>query len=377
MTIPRYIEKQIFLDLGKKIVLLYGPRQIGKTTIGKRFFSQEAIYYNCDEETTRSLFARADVATLGPLVERYNRIIIDEAQRVEDIGIKLKILYDVFPKKQFLVTGSSSFDLAKRLGEPLTGRTFIHLVYPISLFELQKIVDPVTLRAMIPDRLIYGSYPEIITTDDYTERRRIIEHVTEHYLFKDILEWQAVHNSNMLRKLLTAVALQVGHEVSYTELASTVGIDKKTVERYIDICEKAFILFSLRPYTSNKRKSISKRKKYFFFDLGIRNTLIQNFNPLELRSDVGALWENFVIRERMAFHASRQAFVNFYFWRSYDGHEVDLIEEENGIVRGLECKWSKSTISKATQKIFFSEFGGQSLDTINQENIFATVYKKF
>lgn len=377
MSIERNLKKKIENDFGKrKIILVYGARQVGKTTLMKEIlvsFSGEKVLYNCDLDAMRELLGKQNLEHLRSLVEKYELIIIDEAQRVPNIGLTLKILIDAFPEKQFIVTGSSSFELASAISEPLTGRCFTYTLYPLSLSELGMAKNPIEIRETLEERLIFGSYPDVVTTADRLDKQRIIEGLAEKYLFRDILAFGAVKNSDMLKKLLRAVALQVGQEVSYTELSKILEIDKGTVKRYLDICQKAFILFSLPPFTSNKRNAISSMNKYYFFDVGIRNALIRNFNSLEVRNDVGALWENFMLVERLKRNASKDFFPESFFWRSYQKQEIDLIEEANGQRSGFEFKYTKSDISKATQNAFSTDINGNNLTVVNRENFFEFV----
>lgn len=373
MKIPRYLEEKIRRDFGKhKAIILYGARQVGKTTLAKEIMASEpkdrSAYYNCDLEDTRLLFEKHNLEHLGSLVRKYDLIVIDEAQRVRNIGLALKILIDNFSEKNFLITGSSSLELSQSVSEPLTGRFFSHTIFPIAFLELADAKNPAELREMLEERLVFGSYPEIITTPDRFDKQRIIENIAENYLFKDILSFGIVKNPEVLRKLLQAVALQLGNEVSLTEISKILEIDKNTVKRYLDLCEQVFVLFSLPPYASNKRSAISKMKKYYFYDIGIRNALIRNFNPLDMRSDIGALFENLMAVERMKRGASLDLFAHYYFYRSYAGHEIDLIEESQGKLSGYEFKYSKSAASKTAKKIFTLEMQGGPFELVNKDN---------
>ncbi len=370
MKIHRYLQEKIKNNLGKKkILIIYGPRQVGKTTLVKEFLSgQDSVYYNCDLDETRVLFESANLEKLGSLVKKYDTVVIDEAQKVANIGLSLKIIFDNFPQKNYIVTGSSSFDLAKSVSEPLTGRFFSYTMFPIAEMELSLGKNPIELRESLESRLIYGSYPEVITAPDAETKKEIIKNITTNYLFKDILALGIIRNPDDLRRLLQALALQSGNEVSLSELAGTLGIDKNTVKRYLEICEKLYILFSVSPYASNKRKSISKLKKYFFYDLGIRNSLINNFNSLATRNDVGSLWENYMILERMKRNSANNFDPAYYFFRSYDMQEIDLFEDEGGVLNGYEFKFTKGSISRATREIFEDDIKGKELKVINRDN---------
>lgn len=370
MKIYRYLQDKIKDNQGKrKILIIYGPRQVGKTTLVKEFLSvPNSVYYNCDQDETRALLGEANLEKLGSLVRKYDTVVIDEAQKVTNIGLSLKIIFDNFPEKNYIVTGSSSFDLAKSVSEPLTGRFFSYTMFPVAELELAHTKNPVELLESLDNRLIYGSYPEVITASDVETKKEIIKNIASNYLFKDVLALGIVRNPDDLRKLLQALALQSGNEVSHSELAQTLDIDKNTVKRYLEICEKLYILFSLPPYVSNKRKSISMLKKYYFYDLGIRNALINNFNSLTSRNDVGALWENYMIAERMKFNSARGFDPIYYFFRSYDKQEIDLFEDEGGIINGYEFKFTKDGISRTTRDVFNEDIKGNKLELINRDN---------
>lgn len=372
MKIPRYLEEKIKKDFNKKkVIIVYGARQVGKTTLVKKFMEYGAgktAYYNCDLDEVKESFEKRNLERLRSLVQKYDIIILDEAQRVKNIGLTLKILIDNFPEKNFLVTGSSSFELAGTVSEPLTGRFFPHTLFPVALTELAEIKNVIEVRELLEERLIFGSYPEVITTTDRFDKQRIIENITDNYLFKDILSFGVIKDAGVLKKLLQAVALQIGNEVSHPELAKILEIDKNTVKKYLELCEKVFILCSLPPYFSNKRKSISKMKKYYFCDPGVRNALLRNFNSLDIRNDIGALWENFLVVERMKFNASNDFFPQYYFWRSYQGQEIDFLEEGGGEMAGFEFKYSKNQASGTIRKIFTEDLGGKKFEVINKEN---------
>ncbi len=353
----------------KKILIIYGPRQVGKTTLIKEFLDpKDSVYYNCDQDETRVLFEEANLEKLGGLVKKYNTIVIDEAQKVHNIGLALKIIFDNYPDKNYIVTGSSSFDLAESVSEPLTGRFFSYTMFPVAEIELANDRNPIEIKESLESRMIYGSYPEVITASDPETKKEIIKNITSNYLFKDILALDIIRNPDDLKKLLQALALQSGNEVSYSELAQTLSIDKNTVKKYLELCEKLYILFSLPPYTSKKRKSISMLKKYYFYDLGIRNSLINNFNPLSTRNDVGMLWENYMILERMKYNSARGFDPLYYFFRSYDMQEIDLFEEEGGVINGYEFKFTKGSINRAMRDIFENDIKGKGLQIITKDN---------
>ena len=323
-----------------KVVVIYGARQVGKTTLVKEVlghYPDRHLYLNCDEPDIRSALTNRTSTELRALIGRRDLVVIDEAQRVRDIGLALKLLADNFSDLQVIATGSSSFELSNTISEPLTGRKTEFHLYPLSVAELLTQETPLEAARLLERRLRYGMYPSVVVANDPVETA--LEIATS-YLYRDVLEYQTVKSSDLLRRLLQVLALQVGSEVSYNELGQLLGVDRATVERYIALLEKAFILFHLPPFSRNLRKELAKLRKVYFYDLGIRNALINNFNPLNLRSDSGALWENFFISERIKFNHNRRQHVNAYFWRTYDRAELDYLEEVGGHLLGFECKWS-------------------------------------
>lgn len=345
--IPRRVEKKINQYLWKnKVIIIYGARQVGKTTlvknIVKSFPSLSSLYLNCDEQDIKQKLERAVTSTqLKEIIGNHRLIIIDEAQRITEIGLKLKLLIDNYPQQQIIATGSSSFDLANTIVEPLTGRNISFWLYPLSLNELQAIYSPIELSRILETLLVFGTYPAVIKSPSLEEKQTNISYIANNYLYKDILRFQGLKASRIVIKLLQALALQIGNEVSYNELANLLGIAKETVAFYINLLEQAFVIFTLPPFSRNKRKELKKLRKIFFYDVGVRNALINNFNPLSLRADIGQLWENFVISERRKkwFWLTNRA--NSYFWRTYDRQEIDLIEEKGGELAAFEIKWQK------------------------------------
>ena len=337
----RAIQPAIEASLFKgKAVVIYGARQVGKTTLVRDLIAQyptRALYLNCDEPDIRAALADRTSTELRALIGRKTLVAIDEAQRVRNIGLTLKLLVDTFPDVQVIATGSSSFELSNTISEPLTGRKVEFHLFPLSVEELLSQETPLESQRLLEQRLRFGTYPGILFADDPASA--ILE-ITQSYLYRDVLEYQTVKNPDQLRRLLQALALQVGSEVSYNELAQLVGLDKATVNRYVALLEQAYIIFHLPPFSRNLRKELAKLRKVYFYDLGVRNALINNFNPLEMRSDVGALWENFFINERIKLNHNRRRHVNTYFWRTYDGAEIDYLEEAGGQLVGFECKWA-------------------------------------
>jgi predicted AAA+ superfamily ATPase len=368
MLIPRLMQRPIDEALFKgKTIVVFGPRQVGKTTLVKSLLetrSETSAYFSCDLPEVQKLLREPNLEELRRFVAERQLIVLDEAQRVEGIGLALKILHEHFPKTQFIVTGSSSFELGKSVKEPLTGRKREFLLYPISLAELAKQHDYVALRELLPRLLRFGSYPEAITETDPAETVRAL---TDDYLFRDILELENFKSVALLRSLLEALALQLGSEVSTNELSRLVGISRQTVERYLDLLEQSFVVFRLRALSRNSRIEIAKGRKIYFYDLGIRNALIKNFNTLDLRTDAGALWENFCVIERAKHNHYAGRLVNAWFWRTYDQKEIDYIEESGGGFAGFEFKWGGGAARGA--KAFTTLYPGSTIQVIEPRNV--------
>jgi hypothetical protein len=292
-------------------------------------------------------------------------ICIDEAQRVKNIGLTLKLLVDNFPEKQVVATGSSSFDLSNQIVEPLTGRKYEFFLYPFSMQELKQIYNPLEMERLVARRMILGMYPEIVL--DEPESQNKIKEIARSYLYKDVFEYQQIKNPDILEKLLRALALQTGAEVSYNELANLLKIDKKTVERYVELLEKTFVIFRLKPYSRNLRSELSKLRKIYFWDVGVRNALINNFNDVDLRSDVGALWENIMISERFKLNQNAGVEINGYFWRTHQGQEIDYLEvKEGGSMSAFEFKWQQEKMK--TPKIFLTAYPDCEHKLVNRFN---------
>ncbi len=342
--------KQKFLK-GKAIVII-GARQTGKTTLAQEIISdfkttKTQRYFNGDNPTDRELLTNKDLEFLINLIGQADIIFIDEGQKITTIGQTVKLLVDHYKKnKQIVITGSSSIHLLEQTEEPLTGRKFVYTLFPLSLEERYPTKDFVKITKELESLLIFGSYPEVASLSSFEEKIELLKEINSSYLYKDIFEFQGVKHPDVITRLLKALALQIGSEVSLNELSNILTIDKKTVERYIDLLEKNFVIFRLPPYTKNKRREISKLKKIFFYDLGIRNAILQNFQFLDSRNDGGGLWENFMMVERLKYRAHHKIDANAYFWRTYDGQEVDLVEEQNGLLHGYEFKWKEPKKTK-------------------------------
>jgi len=343
-TLQKHIEKLLFKE---KVIIIYGARQVGKTTLVREIqkkYSEKSLYLNCDEPDIRNSLVNKTSTELKNILGNNKFVVIDEAQRVENIGLTLKLIADNFPDIQIIATGSSSFELSNKISEPLTGRKYEFYLYPFSWQELSQKYSSLELNRLLENRIIFGMYPEIINKPDESEIN--LKSITKSYLYKDVLQFQEIKNSDLLYKLLQALALQIGNEVSYNGLANLLEIDKKTVSRYIRILEQAFVIFRLNPFGRNLRTELKKMRKIYFYDTGIRNALINNLNPLNLRTDTGALWENFIISERIKFN-NQQKNANIYFWRTRQKQEIDYIEEYDGNLFAYEFKWNNGKKIKA------------------------------
>lgn len=343
MYIPRSLTNPIIekLTSSQKGIIIYGARQVGKTTLVNEIIKRlnlKTLIINGDQSRFIDIIISRDLAKIQSLVSGYEMLFVDEAQRIPEIGINLKIILDNLPDLKVLVTGSSSLDLASKISEPLTGRVWSYHLYPISFLELSAFKNTAELDNNLEERLIYGSYPEIFTYESILQKREYLQNISDAYLYRDLIEFGDIKNSSKIRDLLKSLAFQIGSEVSLTELGNSLDMSKDTVSRYIDLLEKSFIVFRLSGFSRNLRKEISKMDKIFFYDLGIRNILIDNVKSLKDRNDAGFLWENFLLIERMKLNAIKQDLVSGYFWRTYTGAELDYVEEKNGILYGFEFK---------------------------------------
>ncbi|TVQ74471.1 MAG: ATP-binding protein [Balneolaceae bacterium] len=340
--IHRTLKLEHHLELGK-VMILYGARQVGKTTLVKTLLDKTACryaFYTGDDIPFATDFGKCDLQILRNIVDGLDMLVIDEAQKIERIGTALKLLVDHFPDLYVIVTGSSSFDLANSTEEPLTGRKNVHTLYPLAWSEIAANQTAWEAGRRLEEFLIYGSYPEVASLDSRKDKENRITEIKNSYLIKDILEFQLLKRSHVVLDLLKLLAFQIGSEVSTVELGKQLGLDNKTVQRYLDLLEKSFVLVCLHGFSRNLRKEVSKMKMYYFMDPGIRNAVIANFNPLDMRNDAGQLWENYMILERIKRNAYSEKKANYYYWRTYDQKEIDLIEESGGRLRGFEFKWN-------------------------------------
>jgi len=353
-----------------KVLILYGPRRVGKTTLVNDFLSKTNLKYKLDSGDNirvQQILSSQDFDKILDYTSGYQLLAIDEAQQISNIGMGLKILVDQNPNLIIIATGSSSFDLSQKVGEPLTGRKKIIILYPFSQLELLDIYNKYELKEKLENFLIFGSYPDVVLAKNRNEKIEFLEELVNSYLLKDILTLEKIKSSQQLLDLLKLIAFQVGSLVSLNELAKQIKLDVKTVARYLDILEKSFIIKKVTGFSRNLRKEIVKKSKYYFLDNGIRNAVISQFNKLTDRNDVGFLFENFMFSERLKNNAYKNKFGSIYFWRTYDGQEIDLIEERDGNLIGFEFKWSSKSKEKTPQD-WKMNYPDASYKIINKEN---------
>ena len=373
--IKRHLEKVItdLLFCGKAIVVI-GARQVGKSTLFKQILGRldksiskdEVLAIDCDDPEQRALLDNANITTLNQLLADKRIVMVDEAQRIKGVGITLKMIIDHFNDIQLLVTGSSSFLLQGQLNEPLTGRKFEYHLYPISTQELYEDSGLIRVKQTLESRLIYGSYPDVVASEKNI--RTLLMNLSGSYMYQDLLSLESVRKPILLEKLLVALALQVGSEVSYNEIAQTIGTDNKTVEKYIDLLEKCYIVFRLNGLSRNLRNELKKSKKIYFYDNGIRNAIIQQFAPADKRNDMGALWENFFISERKKYNHYNGKYVNVYFWRTNEQQEIDYVEECDGTMTAFEMKWNPRKGGSSFPKSFLEAYDVKETVVITPEN---------
>lgn len=354
------------LNTGKAIVIL-GARQVGKTTLLKNLFgnSNEVLWLNGDEMDVQSLFSAISATRLKAIFGDKKTVIIDEAQRIHDIGLRMKLITDQIPEVQLVATGSSAFELANQLNEPLTGRKWEYKLYPISFGEMVKHHGLLEEKRLLSHRMVYGYYPDVINNAGI--EKEILKQLSDSYLYKDLLLLEQIKKPEGLIKLLQGLAFQVGAQVSYNELSQLCGLDAKTVEKYIVLLEQAFIIFRLGSFSRNLRNELKKSRKIYFYDNGIRNALIANFNQIENRTDTGALWENFLVSERIKYLAYSQKWVNYWYWRTKEQQEIDFIEEANGQILAYEFKWNP--LAKVKKPASFTQaYPEAKFEVIHRDN---------
>ena len=371
MMLPRFYDNLSSYLKPNKVLFIFGSRQAGKTTLLKKFLSEnkDKFRYKLDSGDDINLHAVLGSSDFKKIIEYtkgYDLIAIDEAQKIKGIGQGLKIMVDQVPNLKAIVTGSSSFELAGQIGEPLTGRKITLALYPLSQIEMGNIYNDYELKSRLDDYLIYGAYPEVLTNEFINDKKRILEELVGSYLLKDILELEKVKSSKLLLDLLRLLAFQIGSEVSLSELGKQLGIGGKTVARCLDLFEQSFVIINIRGFSRNLRKEITKKSKYYFLDNGIRNAIIANFNPLEIRDDIGKLWENFLVVERIKKQSYHQIYANNYFWRTWNQKEIDWVEERDGKLFGYEFKWKSKPLKAATA--WSENYPDASLEIIDKEN---------
>ena len=355
----RYLEQEIEKRIGSgKAIVLTGPRQVGKTTLIETILkNKDYLLLDGDDPRTRTLLTEPNTEEIRSILGKYKYVFIDEAQRIKGIGLTMKIITDRFKDIQLFTSGSSSFDLSNQINEPLTGRKWEYQLFPISWEEYEEHHGYLFSEQQLENRLLYGLYPDVLNNPE--DEISILRNLVNSYLYKDILSFVNIQKPEILEKLVQALALQIGNEVNYSELAQMVNADKNTVSKYIDILQKGYIIFKLGSFSRNLRNEIKKNKKIYFYDNGIRNMVIGNFNPLDLRTDKSALWENFLISERVKQIEYKQSLAHTYFWRTKQQQEVDFVEENSGKIYGYEFKWNNRRKIKLP-KTFIDAYNAES-----------------
>ncbi len=369
MWYARFYETDNTFPVKGKVNLLYGARRVGKTTLIKQILKKEGnniFEGEGDDIRLRQILNSDDKALILNAFQDYDLVFIDEAQRIDNIGWSLKILIDNLPNTTIIVSGSSSLKLSYKTGAPLTGRTFTRILFPLSVLELKKQIGGMHIFQNLENYLLYGMYPEVLTARNVKNKLTYLIELLNSYLLKDILELENVRNSDKIYDLLRLIAYQIGDEVSLNELANSLGLAKQTVERYLNLLEKSFIIKKVSGFSKNLRKEVTKTKRYYFYDNGIRNAIINNFNLLRNRNDTGMLWENFMVSERLKKQHYMQILSNNYFWRTYDQKEVDLVEEREGKLYGYEFKWNPKKMK--IQKEWLETYSNAGFEIIHREN---------
>ncbi|MDP4011360.1 MAG: ATP-binding protein [Candidatus Roizmanbacteria bacterium] len=372
MIIRYYSDKLNDKLESNKVLVIYGPRRAGKTTLIKEFLEHKGrdykIYQSTGEnKTTKDILESSDFSKIIPFFQDYELVVIDEAQKIEQVGQGLKILVDQIPGIKVIATGSSSFDLSNKVGEPLVGRQWVIKLYPVSVLELVKDKGRAYAVEQLENLLIFGGYPEVLEASSFDRKREYLYMIRDSYLYKDILELENIRNAKKIQDLLQLIAFQIGHEVSHHELGSQLGMSKNTVEHYLDLLEKAFVLVNVRGFSRNLRKEITKTSRYYFYDNGIRNAIVGNMNFLNNRDDVGMLWENFLFMERLKKREYQSIFGNYYFWRTWDQKEIDLVEDRGGKLYGYEFKY-KSNGKDIAPRVWQDTYPSAEYKVITRDN---------
>jgi predicted AAA+ superfamily ATPase len=373
MIIPRTILYQIQKNLEKKpkIILVYGPRQAGKTTLIKQILASykgKSVYFAGEDLRVQEVWSKPNASLLKKQIGEAQLVVIDEAHKIENIATSVKLVYDSF-SPFFILSGSASFELSQKINEPLTGRTVTFFLYPFSVLEIPLKPPDISFTSNLEDYLRFGLYPEVVLSSSEEEKINYLYELINTYLYKDILAFENIRKPKKVIDLLTLLALQIGNEVSLNELSSNLSLAKVIVEKYLDVLEKMFVIISLSGFSRNLRKEISKTSKYYFVDLGLRNALIRNFNPLHLRNDTGAMFENFCIVERIKALVNQRKMANFYFWRTYDQKEIDLIEEKEGKLLAYEFKFKEKNKKHTAAKEFLKVYPKSKFEMISRENL--------
>ena len=368
--IKRVIQDRVIERLKpNKVVMLYGARRVGKTVLIKEIIKEflgKCLLPNGEDYNAKALLEEKSIANYSGLLQGFDMLVIDEAQNIPEIGQKLKLIVDEIPGIKVLASGSSSFDLYHSTGEPLVGRNIIFQLFPFSQEEFKLTENLLETRQNLESRMIYGSYPEPSFIEHFDEKREYLKELVNSYLLKDILSIDGLRNSGKMKDLLQIIAFQIGSEVSFEELGRQLGMNKGTVEKYLDMLSKIFVIFRLKGFSRNLRKEISKTAKWYFYDNGIRNAIISNFSPLALRNDTGHLWENYLLSERQKLNNNKRYSKEHFFWRTYDGQEIDLIETRDDQISAYECKWGKS--SGKTPGAFSKAYPDASYKLVNRDN---------
>jgi uncharacterized protein len=369
MDIQRKLLQNIVNQLDKqKVSLLLGARRVGKTSLLQTIKAQygaACLWLNGEDENVAALLNERSEANYNRVLQGYTLVIIDEAQFVPDIGRKLKLMIDTIAPLHIIVTGSSAFDIGQ-MGEPLVGRTLTYQMYPVAQAELDTQENLLQTKQNLEERLLFGSYPEVLNLPTLAQKQQYLAELINTYLLKDILAFENIRNPQKLKDLLVLLAWQIGSEVSLDELGRNLGINKNTVHRYLDLLEKVFVLYKRSGYSKNLRKEVAKSNRWYFVDNGIRNALINNFNFMALRQDTGMLWENYIVAERLKKNSYEGLLVNSYFWRTYDQQEIDLLEEQNGMLTAFECKWTEQKTKPPAA--FAKAYPGSSFHVLHKNN---------